>query len=173
MDKKTKQNKVVIVTGSRNWKDKDTVWKALDKENPTLVVHGGAKGADAIADEWASKNDVECRVYKAKWNTYGLAAGPIRNEFMVTEYPDAEVLAFPTPDSKGAVHCMNFAMSRGLAVKNYGHTLEECNDCSVLMNRKYYCGDTDYGHEGLCCDCFDESLGMPETLRTYNRKTQK
>lgn len=51
----------------------------------TEVVHGGAPGADEIADYWARRNAIPCTVFKAEWGKHGKAAGPIRNSKMLAE----------------------------------------------------------------------------------------
>jgi hypothetical protein len=54
-------------------------------------MQGGARGADALAKEWAmTKADLEI---KADWKKYGPAAGPIRNQQMLDWGPDL-VVAF-------------------------------------------------------------------------------
>lgn len=37
----------------------------------------------------------------------------------------------------------------------------KCEHCSAELVAPMFCGDTLYGHAGLCCDCFDLSWGMP------------
>lgn len=61
------------------------------------VIHGGAKGVDAMADNWADATHTHKEVYpitKEEWETLGRAAGPTRNAFMLTKQPDL-VVAFP------------------------------------------------------------------------------
>jgi hypothetical protein len=49
----TKSPIVVLVTGSRDWTDKNLIFSQLDELKPQLLVHGDANGADSIAAEWA------------------------------------------------------------------------------------------------------------------------
>ena len=89
----------LLVTGGRDYSDFQALRIVLDqihKEHPvTLLIHGGARGADTLAGRWAESNGVPTAVYRAQWKEHGKAAGPIRNQLMLTEgRPDA-YLAFP------------------------------------------------------------------------------
>jgi len=70
----------------------------------TTLIHGAAKGADVMAGDWASSFGIPVEEYSADWDAYGKAAGPVRNQQMLTEGKPDVVLAFPTVDlstSKG------------------------------------------------------------------------
>lgn len=58
------------------------------------LMHGGATGADSWAHTWAVNKNVEVKVFKANWDLYDNAAGPVRNAEMVAQKPDI-VIAFP------------------------------------------------------------------------------
>lgn len=49
----------IVVTGGRNYADRDAVFAALNRlhaKHPiTTLAHGGARGADALAAEWAAR----------------------------------------------------------------------------------------------------------------------
>ena len=66
-------------------------------ERSLVLIHGGAKGADALSGVWASmrKDRVEERVYPADWKTHGRGAGPIRNRLMLTSESPHVIVAFP------------------------------------------------------------------------------
>lgn len=110
------------MTGSRNWKDKDAVWEALDGLLPDenlLVVHGDCpNGADALADRWAFANRVPVERHGADWSAYGLSAGPRRNAEMVASGADL-CLAFIKGYSKGASHTAGLAKKAGIPVRYY------------------------------------------------------
>lgn len=105
----------ILVCGGRNFKDYRLLSREIHKllpeptddistwlpPNGTVIIHGGATGADYLADKWAVANWVPIKEYKADWDKHGKAAGPIRNQQMLDEeHPDV-VLAFPTKRSKG------------------------------------------------------------------------
>lgn len=87
----------VLVCGDREWKDCNAIARELKKlPKGTVVVHGGCRGADTIAGVLAEKIlKVAAVPVLAQWKTYGRAAGPIRNQQMLDENPDIDlVLAF-------------------------------------------------------------------------------
>lgn len=49
--------RVVIVTGSRDWADEHPIHAALKEANPTLVVEGGARGGDSDYDQSDEPDD--------------------------------------------------------------------------------------------------------------------
>ena len=81
----------------------------------TLVVHGGATGADSLAESWAKSREINQHIYPAKWKMHGRSAGPIRNTEMLGSEPTIDlVIAFP--GGRGTDNMCQQAMSRGLPV---------------------------------------------------------
>lgn len=97
------KNRTVLVCGGRKYgasmQEVEAVFKVLhglhDKYNIVRVVQGGAKGADALAKEWAEVNSVECVEYKPDWKHYGRSAGIRRNAEMLEKENVDLVVAFP------------------------------------------------------------------------------
>src|SRR6267142_3760750 len=103
----------ILVCGGRDFTDKkllfntlddlDTkfnLWAPPDRYGNTLpsgleIISGGAKGADTLAIDYAIVNWCKFKEYKADWNKYRKAAGPIRNQQMLDEEKPDKVLAFP------------------------------------------------------------------------------
>lgn len=89
----------VLVCGGRDYCKQEELFNHLTKihniKNITQVIHGGARGADFLAGEWAAFMNIECRVFRANWNKYRNAAGPIRNQQMLDEGRPDVVIAFP------------------------------------------------------------------------------
>lgn len=104
----------VIVTGGRDYNERKAVFEILSEINPTLVIEGGASGADALAREWCALNKVPNKTYRANWNSHGRAAGPMRNEVMVRENKDAVLVAFP--GGRGTEDCVARAKREGLKI---------------------------------------------------------
>jgi hypothetical protein len=108
----------VLVCGGRyflNMQMINDVLGAYHTEVPiTLLVEGGARGADRLARKWAAINNVQCVTYKADWDTFGKSAGPIRNiQMLETERPD---IVFAFPGGKGTQHMVNIAKKKGVRV---------------------------------------------------------
>lgn len=108
----------VLVTGGRDEKSRDYVWRGLDRAHAgrgiTAVAHGGASGVDTLAGEWAKRRAIPCVVYAAKWKEYGLKAGPIRNEYMLENFRPDYVIAFA--GGKGTAHMVRCAERAGVKV---------------------------------------------------------
>lgn len=87
----------VLVTGSRDFPDRDMVFMMLsDTMAPNgILIHGACPtGADYYASQWAAcQPDVYEVDMAAKWKNYGRPAGHLRNAAMLTLNPDV-VLAF-------------------------------------------------------------------------------
>lgn len=88
----------VLVTGGRKYQDQARVYSALDavhaKHTITLIIEGGATGADRFARGWAIARGVPHETCDADWVRYGNAAGGIRNSQMLAEYKPEAVVAF-------------------------------------------------------------------------------
>jgi len=89
----------VLVCGGRDFTDSAWLNRALDLLNTktpiTFMVFGGAKGADQMAATWARARNIPHKVYVAQWTKYGPAAGPRRNQLMLSAEQPALVVAFP------------------------------------------------------------------------------
>lgn len=124
----------VLVTGSRDWLDHNTVGAALacilaqqiDAGRSMTVVHGDCPtGADRLASIWVGhmqiwlgRGPIAEEPYPADWNRYGNYAGPKRNEEMV-KLGAAVCLAFPMPRSKGTRNCIRLAEAAGIPVREF------------------------------------------------------
>ena len=112
----------VLVCGSRYWDDIAAIRNELDKlPDDTIIIHGGAKGADNIAGEIAKLKKFKVKVFRAKWGFYGYSAGPRRNTKMIKENPDL-VLAFTydLSKSKGTADTVRKARTRDIPVRVIG-----------------------------------------------------
>ena len=105
----------VLVCGGRTFHDRNRLWRALDALGPSTVVHGGARGADRLAGAWARSRGVVERVYPARWNEEGKAAGVLRNQRMLDSERIDEVLA--CPGGRGTADMVSRAMRAGVCVR--------------------------------------------------------
>lgn len=89
----------VLVCGGRDYNDDRTAYLVLDAlhKDPgiTEIIQGGARGADMLAFQYARDRCIMCTTFHAEWERDGKAAGPIRNQRMLTEGQPDFVLAFP------------------------------------------------------------------------------
>lgn len=104
----------VLVCGGRRYQDRETLQRVLRSLNISFIIEGGASGCDAMAREFAITNNIPHRTFLAAWGKWGRAAGPIRNQQMISEKPDL-VVAFP--GGNGTKDMINRAKDAGIAVK--------------------------------------------------------
>ena len=71
----------------------------------TLVVSGGARGADKLGEEWAKKYGIDTLIFPADWDKYGKAAGFMRNEDIIMNAD--QVIAFWDYVSRGTQHSIS------------------------------------------------------------------
>ena len=104
------------VVGSRGFNDYKLLKDTLDKYLPeaTVVVSGGAKGADSLGERWANENGLETLIYLPNWDKHGKQAGFIRN-FEIIESSDI-IIAFWDGMSKGTEHTIYNAENDGKEV---------------------------------------------------------
>lgn len=112
----------LLVTGGRDFRDQGAVNRALDDLHAVRpvwrLVHGGARGADALGQRWASARDVTTVVYPARWSEHGRAAGPIRNQLMLDQQCPGLVIAFP--GGRGTADMVERAKKAGVEVIHAG-----------------------------------------------------
>lgn len=76
-------------------------------QNVDLIITGGAKGVDTIAEKYADDHKISKLILRPEYNLYKRAAPIIRNQKMV-ELADA-VLVIWDGSSKGTLSTINYA----------------------------------------------------------------
>lgn len=136
----------ILITGSRAWSDAqllaDTLLDAWhdatqDGYDSIVIVHGGAEGADTLAELWARGNGLDFELHEADWeecapncppgpghrktnrrgDEYCPTAGHRRNQRMVDAGADL-VVAFLVGPAKGTRDCMRRAEKARLPVRH-------------------------------------------------------
>lgn len=118
----SRRRKLILVCGSRDWKDWESIDRRIGDLPPSaLIVEGAAPGADLMAARSARENGrfvVEVQCAKGHWDYFGKRAGYLRNCAMLDLGPDL-VIAFTT-GSPGTQHTINEARKRGIPVEVHG-----------------------------------------------------
>lgn len=111
--------KTVIVSGSRTITDYNLVKQVIESSpwfGNILAIHvGDAKGVDKLAVRWCKENGITYHIFRAEWDEYGKAAGPIRNKEMITHGGEA-LIAIWDGESKGTKGMLALARKHGLPV---------------------------------------------------------
>ena len=113
----------VLVFGGRDFHDAEAMESTLRRhlQPEDVIVHGGARGADALAGDIAGRvmgHAVE--VHPADWHKHGKSAGPIRNQEMLDKGRPHEVWAFvskPLVDSRGTADMVKRARAAGVPTR--------------------------------------------------------
>lgn len=127
----TKARRVVLVCGGRTFGEDNHLdalaasayLSDMHKAKPiSLVVEGGATGADALARTWCDFARVSCCTMRADWARYGRSAGPRRNEKMLSYLLQnrdngADVLVVAFPGGRGTADMVARAKGAGLPVE--------------------------------------------------------
>lgn len=101
----------LVICGSRTIVDYSLVKKNLDRiitdKTSVIIISGGAKGVDQLAEKYAKDNNIELVVVKAEWDKHGKKAGILRNIEMI-DMSD-QVICFWNGMSKGTNHSIDYA----------------------------------------------------------------
>ena len=121
------KNVYFLVVGSRDIMDYTGIRDYLDKfidhrysGYQVVIVSGGARGVDSLAERYADEKGYDKVIMSAQWELYGKSAGYRRNEQMhqfIATKPDRYVIAFWDGVSKGTAY--NFELA-----KRYENPLE-------------------------------------------------
>ncbi len=115
---------VVLVTGSRHWRDEDAIRRRLTiYPSDTLVIHGGCEGADIIADRVTRQEGMRV-LAEGYFRDLGAEGGPARNALLVDlarcyAHHGYKVVceAFPQEGSRGTWNCVKIAETAGITVE--------------------------------------------------------
>lgn len=110
--------KIAVIGGRKfnNYRKMDEVIKTAPNqhgfhEKPSLIVSGGAKGADTLANKWAIANRVTFTMHpvlQEEIDEMGFSRAAKRRNLRVITGTDL-VIAFPDKDSRGTWHAINLA----------------------------------------------------------------
>jgi hypothetical protein len=119
----------ILVTGSREFDDYATICLELghvmtrliaaDGPYPhVIVVHGGARGADTLAEQAARAFGMGTESHPADWGGYGKRAGFIRNAEIVSLGADLALAFYKQgAGNRGTDHCARLAERARIPVR--------------------------------------------------------
>jgi hypothetical protein len=102
----------VIICGGRDYRLTPRDYDWLNTLPITAVLSGNGRGVDRDAEYWAQRKGLPVTRVPAQWDTYGKAAGPIRNQAMVAQADGC--VAFP--GGRGTADCVRRAKQAGLQI---------------------------------------------------------
>lgn len=107
----------LAVVGSRSFSDRSMMRAAVESADPTVIVSGGADGADTLAREIASELEIPVDEFLPDWDAHGSDAGFLRNQ-QIVDHADAMVAFFgPDGETPGTVDLIERARHKGIPVE--------------------------------------------------------
>jgi len=101
------------IVGTRTFDDYEFLESELNKRFPRgidCVVSGGARGADALAKNYAINHNIPYKEFPAEWDELGKSAGYIRNRKIVDNCD--HVVAFWDGKSRGTLNTIYLAKGK-------------------------------------------------------------
>lgn len=111
----------VLICGSRHFNNYELLKKILNKilkdKKGIIVLSGKARGADTLGEKYAEEKNIPVKEFPAKWDKYGKAAGPIRNQEMI-DIADMTIAFFgENPEkSRGTKDAVSRSKKKGIPV---------------------------------------------------------
>lgn len=110
-----------LVAGSRSFGDYPMLCERLDyflqHKQGVVIVSGGARGADSLAEEYAQSHGFQSVVIKADWDRYGKSAGFRRNRQMfefIKKEPERGCVCFWDGLSRGTADDIKLSAEYGV-----------------------------------------------------------
>jgi hypothetical protein len=116
----------VLICGGREYNDRTRFFSFMDRvlettrgtgesqKRDVVIIHGAARGADSLADDYGRERELRIIRYPADWTSHGRSAGPIRNQKMLTESRPHVIIAFE--GGKGTAHMVSIGKKAGVPV---------------------------------------------------------
>jgi hypothetical protein len=108
-----------IVAGSREYTDYRRVKEILNCWEITEIVHGNCRGVDKLGERYAKEHNIPFKPFPADWETYGKAAGPIRNREMAEYAKEGRLILIWDGKSKGSADMKKQAEKHDIQVFEY------------------------------------------------------
>lgn len=100
---------IVAIVGSRDWTHREVIRRYINNmPSDTVIVTGGARGVDQIAEELAEEAGLTVIVFEPDWDRFGKRAGLIRNSQIVAA--SNVLVAFWDGKSRGTRDSINKAL---------------------------------------------------------------
>lgn len=99
------------IIGGRDFDDFEYMKSILDPMKPTMIISGGATGADALAYEYARQRGITFVCHppsEEDKKNLGYAAACKRRSLRIVESAEI-IIAFPTHSSRGTWHAIGLA----------------------------------------------------------------
>lgn len=112
---------ILGITGSRKYTDAACIERAILEMRPDIILTGGAKGADSIAESVAKKHGIPCKVYLPAFKTDATiryhARWYLERNKQIVDDCDTLLAFFAGEKSKGTEYTVKYAEKTGKTIK--------------------------------------------------------
>lgn len=106
----------ILIAGSRTFNDYDLLSKSIIESgyNISEIIHGGAIGADQLAQKYAHENNIPTKIFRPKYENFpnNPKYAPLARNLVMVDYCDAAIL-FWDGKSKGTEFTANALNNSG------------------------------------------------------------
>lgn len=102
----------LLIVGSRTISDFDL--EGYVPEGVEMIISGGAKGIDTVAEQYADAHGIEKLIIRPQYEKFGKAA-PIKRDEQMVDIADT-VLAIWDGRSKGTKYTLDYAEKKGKSI---------------------------------------------------------
>ena len=112
----------LAIVGSREYTNYEEFKSLLEKSlignisKVKLVVTGGAKGVDSMAEKWAADKKIETKIFLPLYKSSYDPGAPLKRNSQIVEASNIMV-AFVAPNSRGTLDSIKKAEKKGIVVK--------------------------------------------------------
>ena len=108
----------LAIVGSRNFHDyqsfKTAVLKVLNGIKPEVIISGGCRGTDKMAEVFAKENSIEVLIFPADCEQFGKGGFLLRNTEIVNAC--THMIAFPSRTGRGTQDSIRKAKDKILKI---------------------------------------------------------
>ncbi len=97
--------------------------KYIPKTKVELIISGGARGIDSLAEEYADKYKIPKLILKPDYDKYGKKA-PLKRDKLIIDEAD-EIIAIWDGNSPGTKYSIDYATSQGKIIEIFIEDYEE------------------------------------------------
>lgn len=105
----------LAISGSRNYQDYATLKKVIQQLVPqaTMIISGGAKGADRLAEQYARENNLELKIIRPQYDRYPFKAAPMIRNADIVNAADKVICFYHQTKTNGTADTAKKAVKAG------------------------------------------------------------
>lgn len=120
----------LLITGSRKFNDSQALNEAIQNveklqgEKVTMLLHGGAIGADTLAQDWADENKIPTQIIKPDYQKHGGKIAPLLRNKELVKLADCTLALYSKNRTGGTWYTSQKTIEAGKPLYEYMTTKE-------------------------------------------------